>query len=275
MTPTITPDVTIEHKIITPEEARNLLEYNTHNRNPRTKSVAAYMRDMEAGKWKFNGDAIRRAQDGTILDGAHRLMACSQSGIPMEAILVSGLASESQDTMDSGVRRNFADALKLAGETDSNNLAALTVRITSYEKYGARAAFLRQGGFTLAELMETFRAHPELAETNKAVGRIYTSIRISKATFGLLFMMFSHIDRMDCKAFFTSLRTGEGLKPGDPILALRNILVKSIGARDKTPDVVTAALVIKAWNKYRVGDSVSSLSYRSGGASPEPFPEAI
>jgi hypothetical protein len=275
MNASITSGITVEHKIITPDEARNLLEYNTHNRNHRPKSVAAYMRDMESGKWRFNGDAIRRAKDGTILDGAHRLMACSQSNIPIEAILVSGLASESQDTMDSGVRRSFSDALKLSGETDSNNLAALTVRIASYEKYGARSAFLRQGGFTLAELMDTFRAHPELPETNKETRSIYTSIRISKATFGLLFMMFSRIDRADCKAFFTSLRTGEGLKPGDPILALRNILVKSIGARDKTPDVVTAALVIKAWNKYRVGDSVSNLSYRSGGASPEPFPEAV
>jgi hypothetical protein len=35
------------------------------------------------------------------------------------------------------------------------------------------------------------------------------------------------------------------------------------------------AIMIKAWNAYRRGDSIGLLSFKSGGAKPERFPEPV
>ncbi|MDO0930218.1 hypothetical protein QQY66_00225 [Streptomyces sp. DG2A-72] len=55
---------------VSPALARHwLTEHNTHNRSLRPRVVAAYARDMHAGRWMDNGETIKFAADGTLLDG--------------------------------------------------------------------------------------------------------------------------------------------------------------------------------------------------------------
>ena len=60
---------------ITPELAHEWLGFNTHNRNIRQRIVTAYAADMTGGDWQWNGESIKFAEDGTLLDGQHRLAA--------------------------------------------------------------------------------------------------------------------------------------------------------------------------------------------------------
>ena len=67
---------------ITPEEAAKMLETNQRNRNVSKNAVAAMARDMTAGHWRLNGEAIRIDGDGNLIDGQHRFSACVMSGGP-------------------------------------------------------------------------------------------------------------------------------------------------------------------------------------------------
>ena len=92
--------VTTRMAVITPEQASEWLEQNTHNRKLRTHQVAAMVRDIQAGNWKWNGDSIKFAKDGTLLDGQHRLHAIVESGQPIEMLVIEGLDKDTQATMD-------------------------------------------------------------------------------------------------------------------------------------------------------------------------------
>lgn len=61
---------------ITPDRAKQLLEMNTRNRNVLHSNLDILTEEIRKGRFVANGDAIRIAKDGTILDGQHRLLAC-------------------------------------------------------------------------------------------------------------------------------------------------------------------------------------------------------
>ena len=90
----------------------------------------------------------------------------------------------------------------------------------------------------------------------------------------------TEIDAEDAEYFFDRLASGEGLYRCDPIFELRNALqeeMQQAGGKTRTGRNNTwkLAIIIKAWNKYRNGETVKLLSYRPGGANRERFPEPI
>ena len=79
--PLVSPlEVQAEIVTITPAMAKEWLHRNTHNRPIRTARVHAYARVMATRQWHLNGDAIKIAPDGTILDGQPYLLAVPTSG---------------------------------------------------------------------------------------------------------------------------------------------------------------------------------------------------
>lgn len=64
--------LTMDEVLVTPELAAEWLNHNTRNREKRPKRIAAYARDMAAGRWRRSGEAIKFAPDGTLLDGQNR-----------------------------------------------------------------------------------------------------------------------------------------------------------------------------------------------------------
>jgi len=49
----------------------------------------------------------------------------------------------------------------------------------------------------------------------------------------------------------------------------------SASTRDRMRADVIIALVLKAWNAYRSGETIQLLRFKVGGAHPEKFPEPI
>ena len=69
---------------VTPELAKDLLEFN--NRNYRTLSKPAakkYASDMRAGLWQKNGESIIFSKFGLLNDGQHRLEGIVLGGVPV------------------------------------------------------------------------------------------------------------------------------------------------------------------------------------------------
>jgi len=247
---------------ITPALAHEYLGANTHNRNLRQSVVLAYAADMAEGNWRWNGESIKFAADGTLLDGQHRLAAIAESGKTVPALVVRGLPPVAQETVDGGAKRKFADVLKLRGESDANVLAAVTRRVTIWET-GARASGSKTYAPTNAQLLQTLEKYPWLREVARAATNISTHCSLPASLIGLGWWLFSQISAEDNDFFFARLADFQGLTKGDAIWNVRG----------RRSEAYLTAILIKAWNAYRDGTTVGVLTYRPGGARPEKFPE--
>ncbi|MEO6082542.1 MAG: hypothetical protein ABIQ18_05480 [Umezawaea sp.] len=255
---------------ITPElAARWLAEHNTHNRNLRGSAVAAYARDMAAGRWHTSGEAIKFATDGTLLDGQHRLVAITRTGVTVATFVVFGLDREAQDVMDSGRKRNASDALQLGGMRNVARLAAAARLALTRREGGA------QGGttFTNAEVQQFIRDTPDFTEAVEFLGTSSRNLPLTPRVADYCFWLLYRIDPDDAYGFFTSLETLHNLGADSPILVLHRRLSGTYGAGRRISAEEQLSLVIRAWNYWRQGRTVQKLQTisRSGKvAVPEP-----
>ncbi|MCR1783115.1 hypothetical protein KVF89_11280 [Nocardioides carbamazepini] len=124
--PDHSPDAEIVE--VTPQLAETWLSRNTNNRNVRRSVIDAYARDIEAGRWRLNGETIKFGPSGVLLDGQHRLSAVVQADVAVPMVVVRNLGDHVMATVDTGAKRSYADALKLAGEENTTTLAAVVRR---------------------------------------------------------------------------------------------------------------------------------------------------
>lgn len=269
----VTMALQAEVATITPDMAEKLLAKNTHNRNPKVSNLKKVVRALENGEWKLNGEAIKIALNGDILDGQHRLLAIVQTGLPMTTLIIRGLENDTQETMDGGSPRTAADALKLRGEANFTTLAAVAKKICTYQAAGLRVATGTQFTITTAEILSTVDKTPGIRDTAKYANNIAKGTGMTASIVGLLFHVFSAIDADDATFFFDRFHDGEMLAKGNPIYELRRCLENVKSVRGEKSQTFIAAVTIKAWNKFRDGEDVTLLKFAVGGSNPERFPE--
>lgn len=96
---------------------------------------------------------------------------------------------------------------------------------------------------------------------------------LTSSMFASLWWTFAHIDTDAANRFFMSLASGANLQADDPILILRNTLMAQphkAGRSTRDNRVRTAALTIKAWNKWRKGKPLRQLKFSAGESFPTP-----
>ena len=272
----LTNNITVQTRVITPRDAEQMLAKNTHNRKVSASNLAAIKNSLTRDEWRLNGEAIKIAADGQILDGQHRLLASVETGIAFETLIVTGLEADTQSTMDTGKSRSIGDVLTLQGYPNGISLAATIAGVIRREKYGMRAAVKSSSVYPVSttEALERIRKEPtleDLTRDTKKYGRIGLPGRIA----AILFYEFSALDAEDAQFFFDRLWEGDGLERGSAILALRKSLLASTDTKGAANPVYLAAISIKAWNKYRAGEEAALLRFSPGGANPEKFPSAV
>ncbi|MEO1036983.1 MAG: ParB N-terminal domain-containing protein [Pseudomonadota bacterium] len=124
---------------ITPKMAMRYLETNNHNRRLSEQSVRELTAAIKNDEWQLNGEAIKIDGEGNLLDGQHRLHAIAKSGRSVKTYVISNLDSESFKTIDTGKRRNNADALSLLGYRDPTMLAAAARLVVNVERNQLRS----------------------------------------------------------------------------------------------------------------------------------------
>lgn len=255
---------------VTPALAEKWLKQNTHNRNLREVAVYAYARDMEAGKWTENGEAVKFAANGTLLDGQHRLQAVTLAGVTVRMLVVTGLDNSTQETMDDGRKRTLADALSLRGETNSVALGAVLRRVLMWD----RGIYRNHGNYvpTTTECLTFLAEHPHIRDSAAIGVALRAQVKMSSSILALSHWLFAQIDAEDAVWFFDRLGSGVGLEQYHPVWTLRKRAVEMSDDRARTPEDMVLAFVIKAWNAYRDGEPLRLLRFKPGGAKPEKFP---
>jgi hypothetical protein len=256
---------------ITPAAARTLLESNTHNRNVRLNRVAQLADAMERGEWELNGETIKVAVDGTLLDGQHRLQAIVDSGVTIHSLVLRDLSHAAQDTVDTGRRRRLADVLAIEGYPDSHALAAAVSHL--YRFLAGQRIDAHGEAPSTREALELLRERPQLSESVRVARRVVKRVGGPTAVFSALHCVFAEIDPLPTEEFFARLADGANLSVGDPVLHLRNQLTRPQQDRNfkQSPSTV-AALTIKAFNLRRAGRQIDALTFRANERFPKITP---
>lgn len=254
---------------VSPELAKEWLDRNVHNRPVRKNKVDGYARDMKAGKWALNGEAVKFGIDGVLLDGQHRLHAIVAAGVPVQMLVVVGLANETQVTMDSGAKRTTGDAFSLEGKKNAQNLAAILKKIWMWQRgdHKFAASILP----TTAECAELLAKHPEIHHSVEVATHVRSTFRpLPPSIVGTAHFVLSRINAEEADHFFARVSDGAGLAPGHPILTLRSRVTNETLAGASVHAYQRMAYLIRTWNAVRDGRTLARI--QQGPKDPMPTP---
>jgi hypothetical protein len=258
-----------------PEDARAMLEQNNHNRTMRPEYVRKLAAAMERGEWTVNGEPVQIAEDGTLLNGQHRLNAIVESGVTVPLLVIRGLPISSQMTMDTGLRRNLSDVLALHGESETANLGAILAMLYRYRS-GHKLNNSGRTAPTAVQALALLEAEPEIKDGLPLARRVQRETGLRTSVTALLLHLFNEIDPGEGERFFEALCEAERESSGSAIKALRSVLERARSESTYRPSsYVLYAMVIKSFNAWREGRDIYLLAFKPWGANPEPFPQIM
>lgn len=268
------PNVRITIEMITPSIAKEMMVANIGNRNPKREPLA---KAIKSGEWTLNGATIVFDENGILIDGQNRLMACIKTGMPIETIVVRGIKKSAQITMDSGCKRQLSDYLKMDGYTNCTTVGAIGLKLYCKDVFGLDAAFnkAKPDQATIKTVYEFIRKNYEsriepLVHTSMMVRNEFKGFE--SGTCGVLFDTFRTAGDENLNEFIDQLLYKKAACSSIRLLQGR-LRSNADSKQGRLPQKVIAALTIKAWNAYMRGDEVTFLRFTQGGARPESFPE--
>lgn len=259
---------------ITPWLAKQWLGQNTNNRPKKTHAIAAYARDMAAGKWKINGESIKFASNGSLSDGQNRLYACILANVPFQSWVMYGLDPSAQDTMDAGVKRSNGDQLALHGVSNANTVSTVSAAWTGWNdgRWTNSTDTTNAPVLTHSEALQFVEDHPEVSEAAQIAQATSKVLRLPPGVIGAAWMILSKIDEPMATDFFRKIREGETTGKGDPLVTLiRRAQVDRDLDRTARPGP-SFYLIFRAWNAWRRGESLEKLVTLAYTGEPIPIP---
>lgn len=253
---------------VTPAIAERWLYRNNSNRPMRSDVVDKLSRDMIAGRFEENGDAVRVSRSGDLMDAQHRLAARQASGTSGWMLVVSNLPDEARDTVDDGAKRTMGDRFAFHGETDPKTLAAVVRRALLWGR-GTKHPTAKYQPSAL-ESFEFLAEHPELRQASQAAMHHRKAKLLAPSTIGLCWWLFAALDETQCSEFFDRLGDGAMLHKGNPILTLRNRLLDLNSQPGRVLEAHATAMTIKAWNAVREGRDMTINRFAENEKFPTP-----
>lgn len=215
--------MTVGVEIITPDEASRILKMNTNNRRMSVPTIEYYKRQIANNLWQSNGETIKIAEDGQLLDGQHRLTAIAQGKLAVEILVVRGLPKDAISTIDTGKVRSPGDHLRVQGFTnDPFTLAAASKVVMAFESDG-KYSFKTQK-MSPTEIIDWVEGHKDIEFSLKRVPQSIGVLMPRSVAVGLHYV-FSLVNQEKAELFFDYVATGNNLSAGHPVLALRARLI--------------------------------------------------
>lgn len=263
--------LTARFELVSPEKATKWMEKNKHNRPFKEYLLTKYSADLENQTFGVTHQGIAFDIIGALVDGQHRLAAIIHTRTPAVLLVTRGLPVEVQghrhlltrDLVDIGKNRTIADHLSLNhGVTDAVIVASACNTI-----FQTLLGDLYTGGTraSVASSLAVLSLYGD--EIRQMISAVNAKKHIRKASMiGALALCaksnYEHIDR-----FVEQLSSGEGVRRGMPVYALRErLILKGVGgARKERAESIE--MVCNAYRHTVQGDTVSNV--RSGNAGLE------
>lgn len=266
--------VSISIERIYPNVAEQMLLANVSNRPMKRESLARAIRN---GEWTLNGASIVFSDDGVLLDGQNRLKACIETGVAIDTVVVRGLPSVAQESMDTGVKRQLRDYIAMRGYKNATNLAAITLAMHRADVGGIESAFRKANGSetTMASSLKFFdeniesRIKPMFRDTQKMQQR-YRGV--ASGTLAVVMERIKESANEDDYEMFVRQLSCDAIQCQPVMMLVNRLNTNGASKTGRLPQKTIAALIIKAFNAYMLGVDVKNLKFRQGGAAPEEFP---
>jgi len=240
---------------ITPTVAKDILAKNNHNRPISSGTVSSYSRMMKDGKWNFNGENIIIAEDGSLLDGQHRLHAIINSSTTQKMVVVSGVERSAFSTIDIGKKRSVGDALATYDEKYRKSAAIIGAAVITIMQFDENYAFdekARGKKPSHDEVIDWVNKNRGILRSVDLVSHLHGAKKlVPYSALCAIHYLMSKRDINKCELYFNKLNSGENLKIGDPIMTLRNKLIeiRYAGGIFRTREVMP--YLLKAWEAMR------------------------
>lgn len=263
-----------ERVMVTPAIAMKWLQENPRpNRIITQAKVNQYAREMITGRWRYNAEPIRFNPGEELLDGQHRLWAIVESEVTLPMMVVRNLPDDTIFITDTGKSRTVSQFLSIKGEKDTSILAAA---VTAHHRWLCTSTYniLSPNMLpTIQDLLTVFDDHGnELKKYLKEVRPLRSRRLGSPGLWASIVLNLDHINHDDCTDYFRKFLTLEMLEENHPVMKLRRRIEMARSPRGGMSQVDMAPLILKAWNLYRKGETITQLAYRAGGATPEVYP---
>lgn len=252
----------IIRRLITPEYAKELLSKNIINRPIKDARVYRYANDMADGKWKEDtGELIKLDDQGSPIDGQHRLLAIIKSGKSINFHVAVDCDSEIQHVLDTGANRNGSDTLHLYGVKNAQNISSMLFKYVGLKDDTFRS---RNKCYTPTNqvILDEYNKDPERFQECHAKSKHwyhkFASV-IQQSVIASMFLHLSDKNEMLANQFMEELCTGLTLDP--MILNLRGKFIANKTQQKKISTDDTIALIIICWNHYRKGQTRKFIKF--------------
>lgn len=252
---------------ITPAKAAQLLETNESNRSLSRQTVRGYAEAMQRGEWQVSHQSIAVDTNGVLIDGQHRLAAVIEAGQPVDMLVTTGAPPESFAVMDTGRRRNAADALSIEGEANAVRLAAILRIVWLYDNNPHADWSSGRAAPTTTQVMETLEHNPAIRDflsrgdqIGEAIGMTQTA---AAAASYLVWRAATRPGKLD--AWWDGIIDGAGLSKTDPRLRFRNVMLykarRQPAGQRRRDTREQVALYLEAFNAWASGQPAPRLRY--------------
>jgi len=256
---------------VSPTLAKRWLEGNVDNRNLREPRVLQHAQVLQRGEWELTGDAIVFDEDGTLLNGQHRLTAVVVTGIPARFIVLRGVPSKAQEVFDSGLTRTLGDQLQRRGVPYYTYISSALfwlhrlkyseeTNVAHYAEPSLRPSF--------RQLLSIYEHNKEIVDEVPKISRHVANLKVRAGATLAIHHRLLEIDDLnipeEVDIFFEKWLTGEDLKASDPIYRLREWCLDDAAKRHtkgRAPDYRYVAYVMRAWNHWRDGEQIRHISW--------------
>lgn len=241
--------ITMESKtiLITPEIAESLLTSN-HSNRPFNKANLDYLKlQLQSEGWMITHQGIAISENGTLLDGQHRLRAVAETGISVEMLVTSSVPENVFSVLDTGRMRGGADTLSINGATNTHCLAAgiksyIFCQEFPHVKWNSRSK-------CNTDILKQYQLDKKGWQwaTSMAHAHSLKGVLVPGAFCCLIYLAMQKGHKESTLETFTrNVQEGFELKKGNPILAFRNKCIVTTTQRRNTQQWV--ANYIKLFN---------------------------
>lgn len=260
---------------ISPSDAERYLVKNSSNRPLRDRrKVAAIAKEITSGRWQVNGATVLFSEDGTLLDGQHRLHAVIRTNTPIQTYVIRGLPKDCFKTIDTTMSPRTAGDL-LAINKHVNYVAVASVSRLAYlylhtpqnNPFDNNA----ENSPSPQQILEFAESNPRIiVATDFAVSRhAMPGLKLAASLLGFSHWRMSTVDQEEAENFLTQVSVGTDLPSDSPILLCRNRILADKMNKAKLPKKTIAALIFKTWRAHIRGMTLRQLTLREKGARPE------
>lgn len=248
-----------------------LTKLNVNNRPMKPAKIKKYAEDLSAGLWGLTGDTIKFGNDLRLKDGQNRLSASVRTGLPLLTHVVFGIDPELFVRMDIGKNRSGADVFAISGVSYANHVAAAIrwlLILTGDDPTDRGAQFSNE------DLLNAYRDKFDAARLERSIQSALEVRRRCHHPVGplaALHYLFSEGNQRKADAFYEEWASGRGIRVRAPSRYLQKRLVEIASAsNNRVHENIRNALIIKAWNAYLAGRTVSKAEMQHAASDPLP-----